>query len=158
MVWAWGTFGTGFPNYDCATFIPDPSAFAMQLGKDVAMQIGKNAGMELKLNAVDLIIQSAVRNQTTVTTPDGLRIQLDTRVLVTHGPIAYCDPPERIINRFPVESRQEVIPFVKRGKYAGQREYRFVVNVIGEPQNSEFLMEITDELRSLVSVCPGKSC
>ncbi len=45
-----------------------------------------------------------------------------------------------------------MIPFVKRRTYAGQQEYRFVVEVIGEPKEMEFLMEITDELRSLAGV------
>lgn len=48
-----------------------------------------------------------------------------------------------------MERRGPVGPFVKRRTYGGQREYRFVVTLIGEPKETEFLMEITDELRSL---------
>ena len=144
-----------FPDYDCATFIPDPSAFAMQLGKD----IGKHLDVKnLRLNALDMIIRRLAVNQAELTSQGRLLQKgLDTRVLVTHGPIAYCDPPEGIINRFPVERRGEVIPFVKRCQYAGQREYRFVVEVIGEPKEPYFLMEITDELRRLAYSCPSGS-
>lgn len=144
-----------FPDYDCATFIPDPSAFAMQLGKDVGKQLDvKN----LRLNALDMIIRRLGLDQAKLTSQGRLLQKgLETRVLVTHGPIAYCDPPERIINRFPVERRGEVIPFVKRRQYAGQREYRFVVEVIGEPKEPNFLMEITDELRTLAHAYPSAS-
>lgn len=78
-------------------------------------------------------------------------------MLVSHGPISYCDPPESVINRFPIERRGEVLPFVKRRKYVGQREYRFVVEVIGEPKEPNFLMEITDELRGLAHTYPSAS-
>ena len=43
-----------------------------------------------------------------------------------------------------------MVPFVKRNKYAGQREYRFVVEVIGEPEEKLLLMEISDQLLSLI--------
>ena len=142
-----------FPDYDCATFIPDPSALAMQLGKDFGKQLDvKN----LRLDALDMIIRRLGLDQAKLTSQGRLLQRgLDTRVLVTHGPIVYCDPPERIINRFPVERRGEVIPFVKRRKYAGQREYRFVVEVIGEPKEPKFLLEITDELRRLAHAHPS---
>lgn len=39
-----------FPDYDCATLIPDPSAFAMQLGKDFGRQLNMK---NLRLNAFD---------------------------------------------------------------------------------------------------------
>ena len=49
-----------------------------------------------------------------------------------------------------------MVPFVKRRKFAGQREYRFVVEVIDEPKEKEFVMEITDELRSLAHTYPER--
>ena len=147
-----GDLRSSFPDYDCATFIPDPSTFAMQLGKDVGKQLDVK---DLRLNALETTIRQLVLGQAELTTEGRLvRKGPDTMVMVTHGPIAYCDPPERIINRFPVGRRREVIPFVKRCKYAGQREYRFVVVVIGEPKEPSFLMEITDELRSLARTYP----
>lgn len=147
-----------FPNYDCATFIPDPSAFALQLGKDVGKQLDvKN----LRLNILDTLLRRLSLDPAEVVAQSRpLQNGLDKIIMVTHGPMAYCDPPERIINRFPVERRREVIPFVKRRKYSGQREYRFVVEVMGKPKELKephFLMEITDELRSLAETYPRVS-
>lgn len=138
-----------FPEYDYATFIPDPSAFAMQLGKDIGRQFDMN---NVRLTNPDTI-WPMVFAQAEITTQGRLmRKGLDTIVLVSHGPVTYCDRSERVINRFPIERRGEVIPFVKRHTYGGQREYRFVVEVIGEPKETEFLMEVTDELRNLAGV------
>jgi len=36
---SFGELQSQFPNYDCATLIPDPSKFAMQLGKDVGSKL-----------------------------------------------------------------------------------------------------------------------
>ena len=47
-----GDLRSQFPDYDCATFIPDPSAFTMQLGKD----IGKQFDIEnVRLTGLDTI-------------------------------------------------------------------------------------------------------
>lgn len=54
--------------------------------------------------------------------------------------------------RHTVERLGKAIPFVKRRKYAGQPEYRFVVEIIGEPTGKVLLMEITDELRNLARI------
>ena len=138
-----------FPDYDCATLIPDPSAFAMQLGKDV----GRQFDMEnVRLNGFDRIMQMMLRQSEKEEQGHLLQKRLDATVCVSHGPVTYCDPPERIINRFPIQKRGQVIPFVKRGKFAGQREYRFALEVIGEPKEKLLLMEVSDELRSLT--CP----
>ena len=138
-----GDLRSQFPDYDCATFIPDPSAFTMQLGKD----IGKQFDIEnVRLTGLDMI-RRMMPTQAEITTQGRLLQKgLDTIGLVSHGSVIYCDSPERIINRFPIERRGEGIPFVKRCKFAGQREYRLVVEIIGEPKKAEFLMEITDEL------------
>ena len=79
---------------------------------------------------------------------------LDSVISVFHRPITYCDPPEEIISRFPLERQGDLVPFAKRCEFEGQRECRFVVEVIGEPKETEFLMEITDELRSLTHLHP----
>ena len=147
-----GSFGElrrQFPDYDCATLIPDASAFAMQLGKD----IGKNFDMNnVRLNVFDMIRRMKLSEVEITAQGRLLQEGLDTVILVLHGPVTYCDPPEKLINRLPIERRAEAVPFVKRGEFAGQREYRFVVEVIGEPEETEFLMEVTDELRSFT--CP----
>ena len=135
-----------FPDYDCATLIADPSAFALQLGKDIGRQFDVE---DVRLNGFDKL-RRIMLTQADITA-EGRLVQkgLDTRVLVSHGPVSYCDPPERIVNRLPIKRRAAMVPFVKRSKFAGHREYRFVVEVIGEPKEKVFLMEITDELRSL---------
>ena len=135
-----------FPDYDCATIIPDPSAFAMQLGKEVGRQFDRE---NVRLNGVDRIKQMMLPPVEITTQGCVIRKRLDTVIQVSHGPVIYCDPPEDIINRFPLGVRGAVVPFVKRAEFAGQREYRFVLNIIGEPEEAELLMEITDELRSL---------
>lgn len=141
-----GGLGKPFPEYDCATFIPAPSAFAMQLGKDIGEQFDMN---NVQRTPFDTMRQASLAQVEITTQGRLLRKGLDTVVLVVHGPVTYCDRPERVINRIPVERRAEAIPFVKRHKYGGQQEYRFVVGVVGEPRETEFLMEITDGLRSL---------
>ena len=135
-----------FPDYDSATLIPDASAFVMQLGQDIGRQFDPQ---NVRLSGFDKLKRIAL-TQAQITA-DGRLLQrgLDTTVLVSHGPVSYCEPPERIVNRLPIETRGEAIPFVKRRKFAGHREYRFVVEVIGEPREKVFLLEITDELRSL---------
>ena len=143
-----GELSSQFPDYDCATFIADPSAFAVQLGKDVGKQFDMD---NVRLDIVDRIRQSMLPLVEMTTQGRPIHKGLDTVVLVLHGPVTYCDPPEEIINRHPIERRAEVVPFVKRGRYASQREYRFVLGLVGEPKQTEFLMEITDELRGLTS-------
>ena len=138
-----------FPAYDCATSISDPSAFAMQLGKDIGKQFDMN---NVRLTSFDTKRQMALAQAEITSQARLLRKGLDTIILVSHGPVTYCDRSERVINRFPIARRGEVIPFVKRRTYSGQREYRFMVEVIGEPKETEFLLKITDELRSLAGV------
>ena len=136
-----------FPDYDCATLIADPSAFAMQLGKDVGRQFD---AIDVRLSDIDRLKRLALTRCEITADGRSLRKGLDTTVLVSHGPVSYRDPPEMVVNRFPIEQRGAVVPFVKRSKFAAHREYRFVVDVIGEPKGKVFLLEITDELRRLV--------
>ena len=146
-----GELVTQFPDYDCATFSPEPSAFAMQLGKEV----GRQFDMEnVRLNGFDRL-RRIYLTQAEITPQGHLpKRRLDAIISVFHGPVTYCDPPEEIINRFPLERRGDLVSFAKRCEFEGQREYRFVVEVIGEPKETEFLMEITDELRSLTHLHP----
>ena len=136
-----------FPDYDCATLIPDPSAFAMQLGRDVG---AKYDVKDVQLSNFDRIKQM-MPSCAEITMDDRLlqRGLVDAVVWVSHGPVTYGDPPEEIVRRFPTARRARVVPFVKRGKFAGQHEYRFVVEVMGEPKVKTFLMEVSDELRRL---------
>ena len=79
---------------------------------------------------------------------------LDAVISVFQGPVTYCDPPEEIISRSPLERQGDLVPFAKRCEFEGQRKYMFVVEFIGEPKETEFSMEITDELRSLINLHP----
>lgn len=142
-----------FPDYDCATHIADQSAFAMQLGKDIGEQFET---IRVKLDSFDMIRQMKLSEAEITMGDQLLRRGLDTVVSVTHGPVTYHDRPETIINRFPIARRGEVVPFVKRREYAGQQEYRFVVGLIGEPTEKAFLMEISDDLRSLTHPYPER--
>ena len=71
------------------------------------------------------------------------------RVWVTHGPVAYTDDAEPLIEPVPLLHRGAAVPFVKRLGYAHQREYRFTVSVIGEPDQETLLVPTTPELREL---------
>lgn len=135
-----------FPDYDCATLIPDPSAFAMQLGRDVG---AKYDVKDVQLSGFDRIKQMMLSCAEMTRNDRLLQKGLDAVVWVSHGPVTYCDPPEKIVRRFPIARRGGVVSFVKRGKFAGQHEYRFVVEVMGEPKVKTFLMEVSDELRRL---------
>ena len=135
-----------FPDYDCATLITDPSAFAMQLGRDIG---AKYDVKDVQFSGFDRIKQMMLSCAEITRNDRLLQKGLDAVVWVSHGPVTYCDPPEKIIKRFPIARRGEVVPFVKRGKFAGQHEYRFVVEVMGEPKVKTFLMEVSDELRRL---------
>ena len=141
-----GELRSQFPDYDCATVIPNPSAFAMQLGRDIG---GKIDLKDVEVRGFERIRQMMLSQAQITTEGHLIKKGLDTVVLVSHGPVTYCDPPERIINRFPIELRGEVVPFVKRGRFARQHEYRFMVDLIGESKCKRFSMEVSDELRSL---------
>ena len=140
-----------FPDYDCVTDIADPSAFAMQLGRDIGKQF---AMINVRLDAFDMIRKMKLAEAEITTGGRLIQKGLDTVVLVTHGPVTYRDRPETIVNRFPIERRSEVVPFVKRQQFAGQQEYRFVIGTIGVPTELGFLLEITDDLRRLTNLAP----
>ena len=129
-----------FPEYPCVTSIQNPSAFAMQLGKDFGKQFDAN---DVRFDGLDTVRQF------------GLSVKgLDRVVNVVHGPIIYLDQSEDFIRRFPKHEQGAVIPFVKRMKFEGQQEYRFTVKVLGNPKNQEVFLNLSDELRRLARLCP----
>ena len=87
-----------FTDYDCATLIADPSAFAMQLGKHIGRQFDR---ISVRLDAFDMIRQMKLSEAEITTGGHLIRKGLDTAVLVVHGPVTYRDRPETIVNRFP---------------------------------------------------------
>ena len=146
-----GPLQSRFPDYECATQIADPTAFAMQLGRDIGKQFNM---INVRLNDFDKIRQMKLSEAEITTGGRLFHRGLDTVVLVTHGPVTYRDRPERIVNEFPIERRGEVVPFVKRREFAGQREYRFVIGLVGQPTETGFLMEVSVELRRLANLVP----
>jgi len=133
-----------FPKYNQATMIPEPSKFALQLGKDFGRRHGQEAvrsdGMAI-LRLSDFaraLIDAGAPVPTAV-------------VDVRHGHVVYSDEPADIIERYPVQFRGMALPFVKRTKFAGEKEYRFTVSVGGEPKRQRVCIEVSDKLRCLVA-------
>ena len=67
----------------------------------------------------------------------------------------YRDTPYSFIERFSENERGLVAQFVKRTKFAGQREYRFIVSIGGKPTDQALLLDVSDALRSLVKLEHG---
>ena len=129
-----------FKEYPCMTSIQNPSAFAMQLGKDFGKQFDAN---DVRLDGLDIV--------------RGFRFSvqgLDRVVHVVHGPVVYLDQSAEFIRSFPENDQGAVIPFVKRMTFEGQQEYRFTVKVLGNPKNQEIFLNVSDELRELAQLYP----
>lgn len=133
-----------FAQYDCATIIPDPSEFALQLGKDFEQQHGDEA---VRSDAVAIlrlakIAQGFIKAGAPV--PEAV-------VYVRHGHVVYSDEPADIIECYPERFRSVVLPFVKRTKFAEEKEYRFTVSLGGEPKRQRIWVDVSDKLRCLVA-------
>ena len=131
-----------FPDYDCVTTISNPSEFARQLGIDV----GSVNHASVKLNQLEYWKRQLLRLR---------RDPFRRVVFVHHGPVIYRDTPYSFIERFSENERGLVAQFVKRTKFAGQREYRFIVSIGGEPTDQALLLDVSDALRSLVKLEHG---
>ena len=109
------------PDYDAATLVEDPSRFARQLGSDFG-------------NSVQSSDVKAPGPTWWMTMP---------QVFVDHGPVVYTESSSVVIERFPSESRELIMPFVKRRRFADQREYRFVISILGlgDPKGLTRLIE-----------------
>ncbi len=116
-------------SYDCWTSITNPSEFAKQLGIDF--------GNSFKPNLVYH--------------PGPAWWQLCPFVYVKHGPVIYTDQIPKEIERFPKEMHGTVTPFIKRSKFSNQKEYRFVISLLGNarPKEEILLLNVTGELRRL---------
>ena len=122
-------------DYRYATVIPNPSAFAMQLGKDFGRQLNVH---DVRYSGIQVLQNTLLSLQ-----------DLDSVVHVSHGQVTYTDRADRFVRQFGKTEKGNVLPFVKRKCFEGQQEYRFVVQVGGEPKREEFFMGISDELRGL---------
>ena len=70
-------------------------------------------------------------------------------VVVRHGRVVYVDEAADLIERYPPELQSTVLPFVKRTRFAGQKEYRFTVSLGGELKRQRVCVDVSDELRDL---------
>lgn len=116
-------------NYDCCTFIMNPSEFAKQLG----ISFGNSF------------------KPTLVNHPGPFLWQLRPFVFVKHGPVIYTDVVSKEIERFPKEMHGIVTPFIKRSKFSNQKEYRIVISLMSNPKPKEetLFLNVTDELKRL---------
>ena len=89
---------------------------------------------------VDQLQISAMREQSS----------LEKIVHVYHGPVAYTDDPEHLIEPIPSLLQGSAVPFLKSPEFGHQREYRFVISTIGAPNEEVLYVPITDDLRDLV--------
>ncbi len=151
--WDFQKLQARFPRYDSATIIADPSRFAVQIGKDFGRSFSED---DLRIHGLDALKQLVLRMNSRVSLYSdsaGKYIveprRFGTVVRVTHGPVFYTDHPAHLLDRLSLVERGNVVPFVKRKKFEGDQEYRFLVEPIGEPMKQEFFMPISDQIRSL---------
>ena len=134
----WGEF----PEYDCATIIPDPSGFALQLGRDFGNQHGEDA---IRVDAIAILRLAKIAHsfiEAGTPAPEAV-------VVVRHGRVVYVDEAADLIERYPSELQSTVLPFVKRTRFADQKEYRFTVSLGGDPKRQRVWVDVSDELRDL---------
>ena len=132
-----------FPEYDCATIIPDPSGFALQLGRDFGNQYGDGS---IRVDAVAILRAAKIVHpfiEAGAPAPEDV-------VVVRHGRVAYVDKAVELIERYPPELQSTVLPFVKRTGFVEQKEYRFTVSLGGEPKRQRICVDVSNELRGLV--------
>ena len=135
-----------FPEYDCATIIPDPSRFALQLGRDFGNQHGEDA---IRANGITILRMEKIAHafiEAGVPVPEAV-------VVVRHGLVVYVDEAADLIERYPPEVQSTVLPFVKRPLFADQNEYRFTVSLGGEPKRQRVCVDVSDEMRGLAGGC-----
>ncbi len=122
-------------EYDWVTKIPEPAVFARQLGLLVARYLESND--VVKLDCIGLLERASNMGKTI--------IQVD------HGLVIYTDYLCSFVERFPVEMRGTICPFVKRRRYAPQQEYRFVLSVTGKLSKEGALVKTFGAFNSLLS-------
>ena len=133
-----------FAQYDCATIITDPSEFALQLGKDFGHQHGEEAVSSDAVATLRLAKIALGFIKAGAPVPEAV-------VVVRHGHVVYSDEPANIIERYPERFRSVVLPFVKRTKFAKEKEYRFTVSLGGEPKRQRIWVDVSDKLRCLAA-------
>jgi len=136
-----------FAKYDCATIIPYPSDFALQLGKDFGRQHGEEAVRRDGLAILHVAKIAIGFLKAGAPVPE-------TVVDIHHGQVVYSDEPSEVVECYPERFRGLVLPFVKRRKFEGEREYRFTVSLGSEPKRQRICVDLSDNLRGLVAPYP----
>ncbi len=132
-----GRIGKDF-GYECGTEILAPGKFAQELGAVFAIHTSwEDVRLSAEHEARRLFGSSRIISRT---------------VSVYHGPVCYPADAAKVVNSFPELHRPAIAPFQKRPDYERQREYRFVLNFLGEPQAKTLLLPATPELSALSKV------
>ena len=132
-----------FPQYDCATTIPDPSELALQLRKDFGSRHGEEP---VHANAYEILRLAKIAGGFIGAGEPVPEAVVDVR----HGQMVYSDEAADLIESYPSQVEGMVVPFVKRTKFAGEKEYRFTVSLGGVPKKQSVCVDVSEELRSLV--------
>ncbi len=120
-------------DYDCVTTIKSPRTFARQLAMMAAQQIGPRG------------------SPATYTHPFTKHQTEHPSVSVFHGPVAYVDAPHVYVSGAANDfERMLRAVFFKHTTYAHQREYRFVVWTVAEPEEATVDLQATPEILSNV--------
>ena len=123
---------------DCVTKVNEPSNFAQELGAAFA---AGTSWSNVELNASGEIVRQ-------LRPPEiGDRV-----VWMYHGPVLYCDAAEQLVDSFPVIHRSAAVSFIKRGRFSGQKEYRFKVAMNGTPKDTQLLLPISPSLKGLAKI------
>ena len=132
-----GQLGKRF-SYECGTQILEPGAFAKELGTVFASHTSWD---DVRLASHQRFLQS-------IASLGDIR----RTIRVYHGAVCYPADSAEVVRAFPENHQPEIAPFLKRPDFKWEREYRFVVNLLGEPQAKKLRLPITAELRGLASV------
>lgn len=124
---------------DCMTRIQSPPDLARELGSAFA-QKSPQRHVTIDDEAQQLQID-AMKNQS----------PFESVVHVYHGPVAYTDDPERLVEPLPPILQGSAVPFLKSPGFAHHREYRFTISTIGTPAEDVLYIPVTEEIRALIS-------
>ena len=108
-------------EYDHTKYIHRPSQFAWSLGLMVVEQLGPRGSEQISTDSFgDKVVETRSRGQ-----------------LIVHGPVIYVADPFSAIDSARTDEERFLAPsFVKHQRFAGQREYRFVIWADEEPLES----------------------
>ena len=127
-----------FSNYECGTQILNPGTFAQELGTVFASHTSWD---DVRLASHHKVLQLFASLG-----------DIRRTIRVYHGAECYPADSAEVVRAFPEYHQPAIAPFQKRPDFKWQREYRFVVNFLGEPQAKKLRLPITAELRGLASV------